>query len=83
MYGELVIEHYGWGYDGEFGSRETVLDYHYCSDEELGLVRGPDTTIYPFFQDSIEEVMAYRKKFKCARKEDLEIWGDFNSRQAQ
>ena len=49
LYGELAIEHYGWGYDGELRSRETALDYHYCSDEELGLARGPETTIYPFF----------------------------------
>ena len=37
-YGELIIEHYGWGYsDEKIGSGSRPLDYHYCSEEELGL----------------------------------------------
>ena len=37
-YGELVIEHYGWQ-SNENGteSYSRPLNYHYCSDEELGL----------------------------------------------
>ena len=37
-YGELVIEQFGWGYEESFRSESRDLDYHYCSDEELGLV---------------------------------------------
>ena len=38
-YGELIIEHYGWGYkDEEIGSEGKAIDYHFCSDEELGFV---------------------------------------------
>ena len=33
-YGELVIEHYTWG-DNVY--KESKIDNHYCSDEELGL----------------------------------------------
>ena len=47
-YGELIIEHYGWGYkDEEIGSEGKAIDYHFCSDEELGFVQGPNTVIYP------------------------------------
>ena len=37
-YGELKIEHYGWG-NAELGYEygTTVLPNHFCSDEELGL----------------------------------------------
>ena len=82
-YGELIIEHYGWGYEGELGSRSLSLDYHYCSDEELGFVRGPETLIYPIFESSLQEVETYKKKFKCVDREHLNIWGDYNSRKAQ
>ena len=27
-YGELVIEHYGWGYSGELGVKSTALNMH-------------------------------------------------------
>lgn len=82
-YGELVIEQYGWGYEGEIGSKSSPLDYHYCSDEELGIEPGPGTSIFPIFESSSSEVMTWRKKFKCVNKQDLEIWGDYNSQKAQ
>ena len=56
-YGELLIEHYGWGNSAlgyEYGS--THLPNHYCSDEELGFEQGPNTTIFPIFERSIPEV---------------------------
>ena len=31
-YGELIIQQYGWGYDGEIGSRANNLQMHPCSD---------------------------------------------------
>ena len=51
-YGELIIEHYGWGYDEGIGSKSIPLDSHYCSDEELGFVQGPNTLIYPIYETS-------------------------------
>ena len=82
-FGELIIEHYGWGYGDEIGSVSRPLDYHFCSDEELGFADGPDTAIYPIFESSLSEVQTYRKKFKCVDKKDLVIWGDYNSQKAQ
>ena len=38
-YGELAIEYFGWGYDSEeIGSSGREIDYHYCSEEELGFI---------------------------------------------
>ena len=81
-YGRLRLEHRGWGYDGELGSRSIVLDDHYCSDEELGFVRSNDTQFFPIYSYSVEEVKTWKKKFKCFDKEDMVIWGDWNSRRA-
>ena len=78
-YGELVIEHYGWGYDGSLKAETREVDYHECTDEELGYEQGPNTAIYPIFESSLSEVQTYRKKFKCIDKKDLIIWGDYNS----
>ena len=82
-YGELIIEHYGWGYEGELASGSQNLNYHYCTDEEMGITPGPKTIIFPVFETSQGEVDTYRKKFKCIDPEDLIIWGDYNSRRAQ
>ena len=37
-YGELVIEHYGWGYDDGVisNAKRPPIKFHYCSEEELG-----------------------------------------------
>ena len=83
-YGELVIEHYYWGYDDDgFNAGTRAVDYHYCSDEELGFSPGPATTIYPIFSSSVSEVKMWKKKFKCLNKEDMVIWGNYNSKEAQ
>ena len=82
-YGELVIEHYGWGNGDTIGSGSKTLDSHYCSDEELGFTPGPNTSIYPIFESSISVVTTWKKKFKCVDKKDLVIWGDYNSAKAQ
>ena len=81
-FGELIIEHYGWGYGEGIGSGSKQLDYHWCSDEELGMAQGPNTVIYPILESSMAEVTTYRKKFKCINNEDLHIWGDYNSAKA-
>ena len=82
-YGKLVFEHYGWGNEEELASDKRQLDYHTCSDEELGFTQGPDTIIYPIFETSAKEVQTWKKKFKCVNKEDLVIWGDYSSQKAQ
>ena len=51
-YGELYFEHYGWGNEaGKSGSTE--LDDHFCTDEDFGIVQGPDTIMYPVVQGSV------------------------------
>ena len=82
-YGELLIEHYGWG-NSELGFEygTTPLSNHWCSDEDLGFEKGPNTIMYPIYPSSIPEVMTYKKKFKCIKNEDLRVWGDFNSARA-
>ena len=83
-YGELVIEHYGWGNEGiTSNSSDGRLQFHHCSDEELGIVRGPNTLVYPVFQNDLEQVKVWRKKFKCIDPKDLVIWGNYNSVKAQ
>ena len=70
-YGELIIEHYGWGYGDGVKSEARALDYHPCSDEELGFNRTENTLLYPVRESSLGEVKTYRKKFKCVNKQDL------------
>ena len=81
-YGELVISWHGWGNTGEVGYQDIDLDLHYCSDEELGLTRRDDTSMYPIDDSSYDEILLWKRKFKCAKPEDYEIWGDYNSNMA-
>lgn len=81
-YGELFFEHYGWGYEGGIGLGGGPIEYHYCSDEELGLEEGPNTKIYPIFESVVTEVVTWKKKFKCIDSKDTIIWGDYNSSKA-
>ena len=46
-YGELVISTYGWGYTDGINIGRRKLDYHYCSDDELGLIPNSTTRMYP------------------------------------
>ena len=81
-YGELILEQYSWGNDGELGSKSTAIDYDYCTDEQLGLsdeASDDEPWVYPIYKSSLGEVTTWKKKFKCIKKEDMIIWGDFNS----
>jgi len=83
-YGELTVDHYGWGYDeNAIGSGGGPIEFHYCTDEELGFEPGPNTLIYPVFKTSLSVVTTWKKKFKCIDREDMVIWGDYNSEKAQ
>lgn len=87
-YGELIIEHYGWGNDGEISVTRRELENHQCSEAELGLSAGTDehgassSFAFPIFATSYNVVNTWKKKFRCMRREDLEIWGDYNSDKA-
>ena len=67
-YGELIVEHFGWGYDDNMETGGGVLDYDYCTEEELGLIQGPKTRAYPVLESSRKELQTYRKKFKCIKE---------------
>ena len=64
-----MISRFGWGYDDKILSARQKLDYHYCSDEELGLVKSNETQIFPTIESSIDEIKLYKKKFKCIPNE--------------
>ena len=55
------------------------LDYDWCTEEELGLIKGPNTRAYPILESSLKELITYRKKFKCIKEKDMVIWGDYSS----
>ena len=80
-----MIEHYGWGAVNGISVGSTELENHACSDVELGLLDANDSEsfgAYPIFGSSANEVKTWKKKFKCVKKEDLVIWGDYNSAKA-
>ena len=39
--------------------------------------------MYPIYEQQLNEVLTYKKKFKCVDRDELEIWGDYNSPKAQ
>ena len=73
-YGTLALGHYGWGYGEGISSGGISRPNHACSDDELGLEEH-----YPMFASTRNEVETWKKKFKCLDKDDLVIWGDYNS----
>ena len=82
-YGELLIEHYGWGNaDIGYSYGSHPLPNRFCSREEIGLERTENTKIYPIYERSIPEVETYSKKFKCIDSKSQVIWGDYNSAKA-
>ena len=49
---------------------------HACSDDELGLTPGLD---YPLIEESTNEVVTWKKKFKCVEEDKYVVWGNFNT----
>ena len=82
-YGEIIIEHFGWGNEDIGKSYGThAIPNHFCSEEELGFVKGPKTRSFAVSERSLKEVETYQNKFKCIDEEYLSVWGDFNSPKA-
>lgn len=88
-YGELVIEHYQWGNGGGLDSGAGILENHPCSDHELGLKSEDDDSgatnfrTFSIYESSRSEVETWKNKFKCVNRDELVIWGDYNSVKAQ
>ena len=82
-YGELLIEHFGWGNEDIGKSYGThAIPNHFCSDEELGFEKGPKTRAFTVSERSLREVETYQRKFKCVDEEHMRVWGNFNSAKA-
>ena len=79
-YGELIFSTSEWGFkDGQTYLEYTDLETHTCSEEELGLVNGEQTRFMQINESSIQDVIQKKKSFKCMKKEDSYIFGNYNS----
>ena len=87
--GTLMFQSYEWGPDenGQFGFKFKNLTTHICTEEELGLNDNKkDPNHGQFFKihdQSLINVKLYRKKFLCIDKEEIRLYGDYNSLEAQ
>ena len=84
--GELIFKHNKWGRNPDnttFAVRER-LKSHRCTREELGLdqVGAGETTMYPIWAKYEKDFNYYHKMFLCPDKEDLRIFGDYNTQTA-
>ena len=83
--GTLMFQSYEWGPDenGQFGFKFKNLTTHICTEEELGLNDNKkDPNHGQFFKihdQSLINVKLYRKKFLCIDKEEMRLYGDYNS----
>jgi len=83
--GEVIFNHFKWGGDDAegFGSGRLRIPSHNCSREELGIDEDrSNATFMPVYKSSAAEVDFYWKKFQCADKENLYLYGDYNSYKA-
>ena len=84
--GELAFIAYEWGEDeagNVFVKRERIPSYQ-CTKDELGLGSSDsESRFYPAYathQFSLEKI---QKKFRCIDKENMYIYGDWNSKRAR
>ena len=83
-YGSLTYTTYEWGdyENGEPYLKFEEIPSHNCSKEELG-IEGDNSSFMPIVEGSKNMVELYQKKFRCIKKEDMFINGDFDSAQAR
>ena len=53
-----------------------IIDYHPCSEEELGLTEGEDANIYPISEGDVSTVKKYKHLFYCFDHSKIEIMND-------
>ena len=83
--GEVVFNHFRWGPepDGSYITERKRIPDHPCSREELGIEEDRSNSMFmPVYESSKGEVDFYWKKFQCVDKENLKIYGDYNSYKA-
>jgi hypothetical protein len=88
--GEIVFNHYKWGSytNGTLYSGRYRLNSHRCSRKELGLEDGDDNfeqsvKMFTTSQYAKRDIEMNHKRFFCPNKEDLRIYGDYNTESAQ
>ena len=84
--GELVFNHYKWGLDkdGNYFSGRYRINSHRCTPEELGLGQtARNFSMFPIETNFSRDIDLYQKKFICPDKEDLLIFGDYNTQDTQ
>ncbi len=83
--GELVFNHNKWGRnpDGTTFADRYRLKSHRCTRAELGLDQeAEETTMFPIWAKYEADFNYYHKMFLCPDKEDLRIFGDYNTQTA-
>ena len=84
-----MFQLYEWGPDenGEFGFKFQNLTTHICTEEELGLndnAKNPNHgQFFKIHPQSLVNVKLYRKKFLCIDREEMSLYGDYNSLSAR
>ena len=86
-YGELYFSAYSWGQykNGTYFNKNERIQSSVCTREQLGLVEDQlhKGEFLPLHDTSYDFLNSYQKKFLCTKKEDLYIFGDFDSAQAR
>ena len=82
--GELNFMAYEWGEDEnkEVYVRKNIIPSHICTKEELGL-EGDNSNFFPLFTGQLNQLKNYHKKFRCTAKEEMKVFGDWNSKFAR
>lgn len=84
--GEIVFNHYKWGKtpDGKHISGRYRIESHPCTREELGLDGdGTNAKFLPINANFRNAVDAQHKKLLCLNREDLMMYGNFQTEKAQ
>lgn len=84
--GELAFYHYGWSRnpDGSSFAGRNKLKSHKCSRAELGLeLKEDETLMFPIQANFKKDFEVYHSQFLCVDREDLHIFGDYNTQSAK
>ena len=88
-YGELKAYYKSWGIHSAVGIDWEELPSEYCTKAQIGLNEdgetfndNPDRLFFEYHKATVINIAYYHKKFKCIKKDTLELQGDFNSYKA-
>ena len=82
--GELVFIAYEWGENVDTGDvfvKRTRIPSYPCSRDELGIgEENENRRFYPIYPWQENQLEKFHKKFRCIKREDMRIYGDWNSK---